>query len=97
MWDMLGIVHFHIIYCHEITCGKLVMRRLQSREDTPTTGSQTVTTIDVGEQEEEQVVLHLQVVPNTDERRVTWDEQVIDNENMGKKSSKGASLANHIL
>jgi hypothetical protein len=47
----------------------------------------------VGEQQEEQVVLHLQVVPNTDERRVTWDEQVIDNENMGKKSSKGASLA----
>jgi len=35
------------------------------------------------------VVLRLQVAPNQDDRQVTWDEEVIDNENMGKKSSKG--------
>lgn len=41
--------------------------------------------------EEPPVVLHLQAVSCSDERRVTWDEDVIDNENMGKKSSKGIS------
>ena len=68
------------------------MQRLRAREETPTSGSQTITATDSEEQtsrEETPVVLHLQVVPNQDERRVTWDEEVIDNENMGKKSSKG--------
>jgi hypothetical protein len=68
------------------------MLRLRTREDTPTSGSQTITATDERTTEEEPVVLHLQVVSNADERKVTWDEEVIDNENMGKKSSKGMLL-----
>jgi protein phosphatase 1 regulatory subunit 11 len=67
---------------------------MRQREETPTSGSQTITSTPVGEEavrEESPVVLHLHAVPNTDERRVTWDEEVVDNENMGKKSSKGTS------
>ena len=62
-----------------------------TRENTPTTGSQTTTTTqsNLRVREEPPVVLHLQAVSNPDERRVSWDEKVIDNENMGKKSSKG--------
>jgi protein phosphatase 1 regulatory subunit 11 len=70
------------------------MQRIQARQDTPTAGSQTVTgdeTESRTQEQEEAVVLTLHVVPNQDERRVTWDEEVIDNENMGKKSSKGMS------
>ena len=51
-------------------------------------GSQTITSNVQREQEQEPVILRLQAAPNPDERRVTWDEEVIDNENMGKKSSK---------
>jgi hypothetical protein len=68
------------------------MQRMQTtRENTPTTGSQTVTATqsNLRTREESSVVLHLQAVSNPDERRVSWDEDVIDNENMGKKSSKG--------
>lgn len=69
-----------------------MMQRIRAREDTPTSGSQTITsTENESSRDEESVVLHLQVVPNQDDRRVTWDEQVIDNENMGKKSSKGTA------
>lgn len=69
-----------------------MMQRQRMREDTPTSGSQTITSTEneVSSRDDESVVLHLQVVPNQDERRVTWDEEVIDNENMGKKSSKGS-------
>jgi Protein phosphatase inhibitor len=70
------------------------MQRMRQREETPTSGSQTITATPVGEErvrEESPIVLHLHAVPNTDERRVTWDEEVVDNENMGKKSSKGTS------
>jgi hypothetical protein len=71
----------------------LMMQRIRAREDTPTSGSQTITSTEneSSSRDEESVVLHLQVVPNQDDRRVTWDEQVIDNENMGKKSSKGTA------
>jgi Protein phosphatase inhibitor len=68
------------------------MQRLQAREGTPTTGSRTVSqevTPAPEEREGTPLVLHLRSTPNPDERRVTWDEEVIDNENMGKKSSKG--------
>jgi hypothetical protein len=68
------------------------MQRLQAREGTPTTGSQTVSQEATPAPEERPgtpLVLHLRSTPNPDERRVTWDEEVIDNENMGKKSSKG--------
>ena len=67
------------------------MQRMQTtRENTPTTGSQTITATqsNLRTREEPPVILHLQAVSNPDERRVTWDEEVIDNENMGKKSSK---------
>ena|SRR5579862_855837 len=69
-----------------------MMQRVRMREDTPTSGTQTITSTEneASSRDEESVVLHLQVVPNQDERRVTWDEEVIDNENMGKKSSKGS-------
>ena len=70
------------------------MQRMQTtRENTPTTGSQTVTATqsNLRTREEPSVVLRLQAVSNPDERRVNWDEDVIDNENMGKKSSKGTS------
>lgn len=65
------------------------MQRVRAREETPT--SQTITAPLESERQREHtpVVLHLHAVPNPDERRVTWDEEVIDNENMGKKSSKG--------
>ena len=69
-----------------------MMQRSRAREETPTSGSQTITTVASGEQSEQEepsVVLRLQVAPNQDDRQVTWDEEVIDNENMGKKSSKG--------
>ena len=78
------IPRFDCVYC--------MMQRSRAREETPTSGSQTITTVASGEQseqEESSVVLRLQVAPNQDDRRVTWDEEVIDNENMGKKSSKG--------
>jgi len=68
------------------------MQRIQARQDTPTRGSRTITPTESDlqqPQEQEPVVLMVHVVPNQDERRVTWDEEVIDNENMGKKSSKG--------
>jgi Protein phosphatase inhibitor len=68
------------------------MQRMREREETPTSGSQTITATTSGEErvrEETPVVLHLHAVPSADERRVTWDEEVVDNENMGKKSSKG--------
>ena len=71
------------------------MQRMQTRENAPTTGSQTITATEPSlrrTNEEPPVILHLQAVSNPDERRVTWDEEVIDNENMGKKSSKGTSL-----
>jgi hypothetical protein len=70
------------------------MQRLQAREGTPTTGSQTVSQEVTPAPEERQrtpLVLHLRSTPSPDERRVTWDEDVIDNENMGKKSSKGTA------
>jgi hypothetical protein len=69
----------------------LTMQRTRQREETPTLGSQVVTPTESNgvQREEEPVVLRLQVVPDPNERRVTWDEEVIDNENMGKKSSKG--------
>lgn len=70
------------------------MQPAQTRENTPTFGSQTIIASDGTAQiqrEEPPVVLHLQAVSCSDERRVTWDEDVIDNENMGKKSSKGIS------
>lgn len=70
------------------------MQRIQAREDTPTRGSQTLTPTEPDLQQpqvQEPVVLTVHVVPNQDERRVTWDEEVVDNENMGKKSSKGNS------
>jgi Protein phosphatase inhibitor len=67
-----------------------IMQRVRAREETPTTGSQTITSNILRQQEEDpSVILHLHAVSNADERRVTWDEEVIDNENMGKKSSKG--------
>jgi Protein phosphatase inhibitor len=69
------------------------MQRLRIQDEGRTSGSQTLMTTErsvSGEGHyEPEVILRLQVVPNPDERRVTWDEQVIDNENMGKKSSKG--------
>ena len=68
------------------------MQHNVTREETPTLGSQTITvTQDTRQrtQEEPPVILRLQAVSHPDERRVTWDEDVIDNENMGKKSSKG--------
>jgi len=66
------------------------MQQLQQRQGTPVMGSQIITSHEEEqEQEQEPVVLTVLVVPNHDERRVTWDEQVIDNENMGRKSSKG--------
>jgi hypothetical protein len=68
------------------------MQRVRPREETPTSGSQTITNNIQRQQEEEPpVILHLHAVSNPDERRVTWDEEVIDNENMGKKSSKGSA------
>src|SRR5436190_7453316 len=76
------------------------MQRLQgTRENTPTTGSQTITATqsNLRIREEPPVILHLQAVSNPDERKVTWDEEVIDNENMGKKSSKGTFLASWTL
>src|SRR5438045_9170069 len=72
------------------------MQRMQNRKDTPATASQTVTATESTAQrthEDLPVILHLQAVSAPDERRVTWDEQVIDNENMGKKSSKGTSAS----
>jgi Protein phosphatase inhibitor len=66
------------------------MQRIRIREDTPTSGSQIITATEHDTtQEQGSVILHLHVISNPDERRVTWDEEVIDNENMGKKSSKG--------
>jgi len=63
---------------------------MQAREGTPTTGSQTVTPApEETQREPSPLMLHLHALPHPDERRVTWDEDVIDNENMGKKSSKG--------
>ena len=76
------------------------MQRLQgTRENTPTTGSQTITATqsNLRIREEPPVILHLQAVSNPDERKVTWDEEVIDNEDMGKKSSKGTFLASWTL
>ena len=70
------------------------MQQMQAtRENTPATGSLTITAVEpnVPILEEPLIILHLQAVSNPDERRVTWDEEVIDNENMGKKSSKGIS------
>ena len=65
------------------------MQRVRAREETPTSGSQTITgNIQRQQEQENTVILHLQAVANPDERRVTWDEEVVDNENMGKKSSK---------
>jgi len=67
------------------------MQRIQVREESPTSGSQTTTASpnEGNANEESPVILRLHAVSNPDERRVTWDEEVIDNENMGKKSSKG--------
>jgi protein phosphatase 1 regulatory subunit 11 len=55
------------------------------RESSSTSGSRTITGTGT---REEPVVLTLHAVQNVDERRVTWDEGVIDNENLNKKSSK---------
>ena len=66
------------------------------REITPiATGSQTATAVQTPQREEETppIVLQLQAVSRQEERRVTWDSEVVDNENMGKKSSKGESFA----
>jgi Protein phosphatase inhibitor len=73
------------------------MQQTRIREESPESRSESVTTTDqdIARQEghtEPEVILHLRVISNPDERRVTWDEQVVDNENMGKKSSKGALL-----
>jgi hypothetical protein len=71
------------------------MQDIATRENTPVSGSQTVVATEQPNQPNQEhapVILHLQVVANHDERRVTWDEGVIDNENMGKKSSKGILL-----
>jgi protein phosphatase 1 regulatory subunit 11 len=67
------------------------MSQLGTRESTPSMASQTVTATEQQHQTNQEhvsVVLRLEAVSNPDERRVTWDEEVVDNENMGKKSSK---------
>ena len=67
------------------------MSQLGTRENAPSLGSQTVAATEQQSQTDQEhapVVLRLQAAPDSDERRVTWDEEVIDNENMGKKSSK---------
>jgi hypothetical protein len=73
------------------------MLALRAREETPTSGSQTVTATRDESAQQPPLVLRLQAVPNPDERRVTWDEEVIDNENMGKKSSKGMSVVSPLI
>lgn len=71
---------------------------MASQTATPTAGSQTM-------QIRPQPVLRLSAPSGTlrlragpaERRHIQWAEDVVDNEGMGKKSSKGMSMSNYVI
>jgi hypothetical protein len=88
--------HRFLVYCHREQ-GKMSARNQQHRrlptstqtttEDRTTATTTATTTLRLrGEEEYEQ---HDDVQRPASRRRIRWDESVVNNENMGRKSSKG--------
>jgi protein phosphatase 1 regulatory subunit 11 len=68
----------------------------QQRRGTPT-ASQTQTITSLPSQPGAPTVLRLRGAHNPTRRRIQWAEDVVDNEGLGRKKSKGMSFGSQLL